>query len=575
MSRTSGCLFLVAALLLLPSADTSSAEPAPPPRPKGKPDAPVAHAPGSPGNKMPLTGLAPAKPMFDACLYKYPVSTTNADCQAFVNQGLGMYYSYVWIEAARAFETALRHDPECAYAWLMLSRSMEKWGRPGAVPPAGPYVAAAGGMVYGKLPDRVGKNVQEFALETARRLMPRANPREQLLIQARLQEKGMWPGVGPDDRRKKAMQSLDELLTLHEDDEEGWFWRAQLAGPDGPNATAVFYKALLRVNPLHPGANHEFVHFFENVRRPALGWPFAENYIRSSPGIPHAYHMQAHLGMRIGKWGNTTDWSARAVELQIEYHKYQGVTPGEDHQFNHHMETLTRSLVHDGRFAEAKKIKAMAEGYKYAFRPEWLRMAIAQRDWEEAQKLIEQFRRTDKANGAYYAALAALEKGDTDQAGREIDTLRQAQQTRKSDKALERRLWEVQGRHLCQKGDAEAGLKLFKKLVDATKNDFAHHSWGNGAVYMESWGVAALEAGSAAEAEEAFQEALAHDAGSVRGALGLWALCERLGRTEEADRYLRVAHRVWARADAKDFAGLQADMARRAAKVAKAVAMGE
>src|SRR5262245_6731932 len=131
MIRTSGCLLLVAALLLLPLAKTPSAEPAPPPRPK--PDAPVANTPGSPSNNMPLTGLAPAKPMFDACIYKYPVSTTSAQCQAFVNQGLGMYYSYVWMEAARAFETALQHDPECAYAWLMLHRSMEKWARPGPV----------------------------------------------------------------------------------------------------------------------------------------------------------------------------------------------------------------------------------------------------------------------------------------------------------------------------------------------------------------------------------------------------------------------------------------------------------
>jgi hypothetical protein len=285
--------------------------------------------------------------------------------------------------------------------------------------------------------------------------------------------------------------------------------------------------------------------------------------------------MQAHLGMRIGKWGTTTDWSWRAVELQVEYHKVQGVTPGEDHQFNHHMETLTRSLVHDGRFADARKIKAMAEGYKYAFRPEWLRMAIAQREWDEAQKLIENFRRTDKAIGAYYAALVALEKGDTEQAGREVDTLRQLQQTKKTDKVLERRLWEVQGRHLCQKGDADAGVKLLKKLVDATKNDFSHHAWGNGAVYMESWGIGALEAGNAPDAEEAFQEALAHDAGSVRGALGLWALCERLGRTEEAERYMKLAHRVWAKADPKDFAALQASMAKRATKLAKAVAASE
>lgn len=574
MIRMLGCLLLTAAIILVPRADTSSAESAPPPREakaEQKADAP----PASTSEKMPLTGLTPAKPMFDACVYKYPVSTTSKQCQAFVNQGLGMYYSYVWIEAARAFETALQHDPDCAYAWLMLHRSMEKWGRPGAVVQPGPFVALIGGGVYGKLPERVGKNAQEYALEMARKLMPKANQREQLHIQARLQERGMWPGVGPDDRRKKAMQTLDELLMLHDDDEEGWFWRAQLAGPDGPNATAVFYKALLKVNPLHPGANHEFVHFYENIRRPALGWPYAENYIKSSPGIPHAYHMQAHLGTRIGKWGVTSDWSWRAIELQVEYHKYQGVTAGEDHQFNHHMETLTRSLIHDGRFEDAKKIKTMAESYKYSFRAEWLRMAIAQRDWPEVEKQIEQLRKTDKTNGAYWAALVSLEKGDTEQAGREVDTLRQAAQTRKADKNLDRRLREVQGRHMCQKGEGESGLKLLKKLVDETKNDFGHHAWGNGAVYMESWGVGALEAGNATEAEEAFQEALAHDTGSVRGALGLWALCERLGRTEEADRYLKLAHRVWTKADPKDFAGLQADMAKRAEKVAKSVAAGE
>ena len=61
-------------------------------------------------------------------------------------------------------------------------------------------------------------------------------------------------------------------------------------------------------------------------------------------------------------------------------------------------------------------------------------------------------------------------------------------------------------------------------------------------------------------------------AGSVRGALGLWALCERQGRTEEAERYQKLAYRVWAKADPKDFAGLQAEMAKRAAKITKSVA---
>jgi tetratricopeptide (TPR) repeat protein len=532
---------------------------------------PTASAPAAPtsGEKMPLSGLTPAQPMYEACVYRYGVGTTSKQCQAFVDQALGMYYSYVWIEGVRAAETALQYDPDCAYAWLILHRSLEKWGKGSAVPKTSGLAGVLGAAGYTSLPERLTRSPIDYSLEMARKLMPRAGHREQLLIQSRLQEKGMWPNVGPDERKKKAQQSLDELLTLYEDDEEGWFWRAQLAVGDGPHAAAPYYKALLRINPIHPGANHELVHYFENIRRPALGWPYAEGYMKSSPGIPHAFHMQAHLAMRIGKWGSTSDWSSRAVEMEIAYHKHQGVTPGEDHQFNHHMETLTRSLVHDGRFAEAKEIKTKAEGYKYAYRPEWFRMALAERDWDECRKIVEHFRKTDKPGGAYYAAQVCLAKGETEQAGREVDTLRQFLQNRKTDKTMERRLWEVQGRWLCQKGDGEAGLKLLKKLVDSTKNDFSHHAWGNGAVHMEAWGIGALEAGSAIDAEEAFQEALAHDSGSVRGALGLWALYDRLGRSEEASRCLKLAQRLWARANPKDFETIKTEMAARALKIAK------
>src|SRR2546422_1322289 len=51
---------------------------------------------------------------------------SNPQCQAFVDQGMGFYYSYVYIQAARSLETAVTIDPECAYAWLFLSRSLER-----------------------------------------------------------------------------------------------------------------------------------------------------------------------------------------------------------------------------------------------------------------------------------------------------------------------------------------------------------------------------------------------------------------------------------------------------------------
>jgi tetratricopeptide (TPR) repeat protein len=546
MPRTPIGLLLVAC-----SLSASAAEPAPAPRTVA-------------GPKLSLTGLAPAVVVPDLCVYHYPVGTRSEECQTFCDQGFGYFYSYVWMEAARCFETALTYDPDCAHAWLGLHRSLEKWGK-GTQASAEPLLAAVGAAAQAKLPDRFGKAPRDYALEMARTLMPKANHREQLLIQARLQEKGMWPGVKPEERVKKAQESLDELLTLYHDDQEGWYWRAQIA--EGPNAKAPIYKALLMVNPLHPGANHELVHFFENIRRPALGWPYAEKYMESSPAIPHAFHMQAHLAMRVGKWQNTTDWSWKAIELQKAYHRYQDVKPADDHQFFHHMETLTRSLVHDGRFAEAKQIKEEAKGYNYHFRPEWFRMAVAQKDWAEAQAVIDHFRKRDKLTAAYYSAVMALEQGDIGRAAAEVDVLRQAQQSKRGNRGQELRLWEVQGRLLCQTGQGEAGVRLIRRTIDKTKDDYAHHAWGGGAYYMETWGIAALEAGIADEADEAFQEALAHDAGSVRGALGLWALCSRLGRTDEAERYMKVARRCWARADPHDFERLRDDMARKAQNV--------
>ena len=62
--------------------------------------------------------------------------------------------------------------------------------------------------------------------------------------------------------------------------------------------------------------------------------------------------------------------------------------------------------------------------------------------------------------------------------------------------------------------------------------------------------MAALQAGKFDVAEEAFLEALAHDPGSARAALGMQVLCERQGRTEEASRYADLAQRSWSRADA-------------------------
>src|SRR5262249_50423109 len=179
----------------------------------------------------------------------------------------------------------------------------------------------------------------------------------------------------------------------------------------------------------------------------------------------------------------------------------------------------------------------------------WFRLHLAERDWDAAMKEAEHFRKNDKITFSYMKALIYLKKGETERAVPEVNVLQEAYQTRRNDKGLELRLWETQGLLMCQQGAGEGGVKLLAKAVQKTKDDYGRHAWGHGAYFMEAWGIGALQAGRLEAAEEAFQEALAHDARSVRGALGMQVICERQGRTEEAARFAELAQRCWRKAD--------------------------
>ncbi len=481
-----------------------------------------------PPAKLPISKLAPAKMIPNLCLVKYRISTTSPACQAYFDQGLGYLYSYMWMEATRSFETATYYDPDCPMGWWALSRALERYRK---------------------------KDFKK-ALSKAQDLLDQASPREQMIITARLQEKGLIPELKDKEARvKAATKTLDEVLAMFEDDEEVWFLRGMIACNHrihGGNVNAVpFYKALVRINPLHPGANHELVHFYEGFRRPALGWSHAENYLKSSPRIPHAWHMQAHLAMRLGKWDKTTDRSVKAVELEREYHKIQGVKPREDYQFSHHLEILTISLIHDGRFREAHQIMKESQKHRYTHRTAWFKLHMAERDFEAAWKVAEKYPKNAKfPTRSYYKALVHLAKGELDQAKKEKEILQKALEKNTKNKKLEVFCWHVDAILKCRQGEVDEGLQLFKKLADWSANDFRSHSWGGGGYFMESWGEEALRANRLEQAEEAFLEAVAHDpGGSVCGALGMQIICELQGRTEEASRFAELAQRCWSHAD--------------------------
>lgn len=458
-------------------------------------------------NKLPLSGSAPAKLVPDLCLLRYRISTDSADCQAHFDQGLAYFYSYVWGSAAQSFETAAFHDPDCAMAWWGLSRAFDRAGKP---------------------------ELALKALDKAREKQGHASHREQFLIKALLAMPPHKPLPADataatrqeaqklaETQRQVATRTVDEMLSLYEDDEEGWFFRAQLAG--GGVSSVPFYKALLRINPLHPGGTHDLVHYYDNTNRWALAWPYTENYIKGSPGISHAYHMQIdHVALHLGRWDKVIEHAPRAGESGL----------------------LMLALTHDGRFVEARKVgdrKSVNRFYLH----------LAERSWDDAQAVLDALGDGDKPTLSYLTALLHLKQDRPDLAAPSVEALQTApEKNPKTNRGqLENWQMEAEGVLLCQQGDIKPGLALLAKVRERTKDSHKHMGWAYGAYYDEIYGTAALRSGQEEIAEEALLHALAHDSGSVRGALGMQILCERQGRDEEAKRFRDLAGRIWQKAD--------------------------
>ncbi len=252
--------------------------------------------------------------------------------------------------------------------------------------------------------------------------------------------------------------------------------------------------------------------------------------------------------MRLGRWDRAVECFVRSVEVS----RQSGLGGAE-------LGLLMMALTHEGRYAEARKLNLPKASLN------WFTLHLAERNWKDAEQALEALRKSGKQPMDYLKALLYLKQDRPDLAAPVVQALRQAlpplpdkgpkQFAQQAERQrLENRLWEIEGQFLCQQGNSQEGLALLEKLVKRTMNKELSHDAGHGlehsAYYMEKWGTAALKSGQYETAEEAFLEALAHDRGSARAALGMLVLCERQGRAEEAKRFRDLAGRCWQRADA-------------------------
>src|SRR6266851_4886898 len=248
------------------------------------------------------------------------VSTSSAEAQAFYDQGLNYFSSYVWIEAARSLHQALRVDPSLAAAYVGLCD------------------------VYVQMQDVTAARA---ALEKARSLSGSITEteRQRMEIRARLVE--FLQDKDNLDKFVAYRKAIYDALMANPLDPGLWILRG--FADEGPGSghgqtgdldSIAFYQTALAVAPGNSAAHHYLAHSYENIGRTEEALAHSEAYLRVSSSIPHAHHMRGHELRRAGRIEDAIEEFRTANELETAYYRAEHIPAQYDWHRSHNLSLL-------------------------------------------------------------------------------------------------------------------------------------------------------------------------------------------------------------------------------------------
>ena len=266
--------------------------------------------------------------------------TESREAQAFYDQGLAYLHSFVWIEAARSFHEALRHDTNLALAHVGLSYVYIELSKP---PEANTAIATAQSLAA-KSDDHIKRHVEARALQMVAEDAPR------------------------DASRLAAYRkSLDAAIAAFPYDVELLLKRGMAESPDPAErgqgsvlASVPFYERALKVAPTHFAARHYLAHAFENHARAQDALDAAASYASQAANIPHARHMHGHELRRSGRVMEAIAQFEAADKLQRDYLANEKVAPELDWHHAHNLDLLAASYQYIGQMRKAEALLKQA-----------------------------------------------------------------------------------------------------------------------------------------------------------------------------------------------------------------------
>jgi tetratricopeptide (TPR) repeat protein len=370
------------------------------------------------------------------------------EAQAWFDQGLSLLHDFWDYESAKAFEQAIRTDPNCAMCYWGLARAMTFRGEE-------------------------DKIYADQALQQAAKLERHAGPIGRLYIDAALAVS--HSSDEHDAAHARAVALYRKLVKKEPHDPEARIFLANALNDgyddngepkSGTKESIALLESVLRDAPRDSAANHYWIHAMEPTNHPERAIPSAALLASLAPTSGHMVHMPGHIYYRVGDYASADRWFTASTQADERYLREQHVSVDDDWNYVHNMMYAIANQMEQGRLAAANALSdhlAAAHGQLEASLYIWsardqmsrvsLRLPVALRtaDWPTVLTLLDSANLPDASNTAnlrflrdqlrsFATGMAALDRGDlvaakADSAQLDAGLWRQQQDAKAADEA--------------------------------------------------------------------------------------------------------------------------------------------
>ena len=498
------------------------------------------------------TASAHRMPMIPAEVLTRPIGVTTGigqahdavqglspEAQTFYDQGLSYLHNYIWIEAARSFNQAIRLDPRLALAYVGLS------------------------VAYDEMNQRAAAR---DALERARLIAP-TNPHERRHLALREQQLSAEDEPQNKDRLTAYRKDLDAALVEFPNDLELWLQRgvAEAADPGdrgqgSPSSAVPFYQHVLDIAPNHFAAHHYLTHAYENSGQIQDALSHGAAYARLAPDVPHARHMYGHDLRRVGRVQDAIMEFEAADRLETAYFAREHLDPDNDWHYEHNLDLLGTSFQYTGQMRRAAPLLEKA----FALPTANLVQAVNKQEWPmflravarpddalaAARILIAHPNLVVQAIGHVEAAHVLIARRQLADGAAEANAAIAIMKKSPAGAGLAAIPMQVlQGEFFLRTGEREKARTTLGAAIRQARAAQGPDEWAQALFTLESIARAAREAGDWEFAGEVADQMLAHDAAYAGSHYARALVADHQGDRSRAAAEFSRAEQLWSAAD--------------------------